>query len=176
MLIDHLDLPNRGKITRPYLAVWKVSVTYDDRQTYLWWRVKEDGRLREHAKRVWMSAIRKPPEAELVARICEEARRDVGRIRARGGEVVFVRPPSAGAYIERERKIVPREKTWDRLLRETGAFGIHFDDYPEMQGMELPEMSHLSRESATRLTRAYVEVMMKDVAWLSEQVTVQPGS
>jgi hypothetical protein len=54
---------------------------------------------------------------------------------------------------------MPRVATWDRLLRETGAFGIHFDDYPDMQGLDLPEMSHLSRDSATRFTRAYVGVL-----------------
>jgi hypothetical protein len=78
-----------------------------------------------------------------------------------------VRSPSGGAYYAREAKSTPRAKTWDRLLQETGAFGIHFEDYPGMQGLEIPEMSHLSRDSATRFTRAYVAVMLKDVPWLS---------
>ena len=175
-LIDQLDLPNRGTITRPYLAVWKLSETYDNRQTMLWSQIETNERLREHAMRVWMSAKPKPPEAELLAMIFEQARRDVAKIRARGGEVVFVRPPSAGFYHAREEMNTPRAKTWNRLLQETGAFGINFEDYPTMQGLELPEMSHLSRESAQRFTRAYVGVMMKDVPWLAAKAGPAPTS
>ena len=113
-----------------------------------------------------MSRDRGGPDAGLLARAIDESRRAIEKIRARGGEVVFIRPPSAGAYYDRESRNTPRVATWDRLLVETGAFGIHFEDYPKMQGLDLPEMSHLSRESAERFTRAYVEVMMLGVAWL----------
>jgi hypothetical protein len=164
--IDQLDLPNRGDITRPYLAVWKLSETYDDRQTMLWSEIETNARLRRHAIKVWMSVKPKPPGVELLARIFEQARRDVAKIRARGGEVVFVRPPSTGFYHEREEKNFPRAKTWDPLLRETGTFGINFEDYPSMLGLELPEMSHLSRESAAQFTRAYVGELMAHSPWL----------
>ena len=83
----------------------------------------------------------------------------VAKIRARGGEVVFIRPPSDGPFLEREKRNAPRVKTWDRLLRETGAFGIHYEDYATMRGLEVPEWSHLSRRDAARFTRAYVEVL-----------------
>jgi hypothetical protein len=86
----------------------------------------------------------------------------IARIHARGGEVVFVRPPSAGLFLERENRNAPRARTWDRLLRETGSFGIHFEDYPEMRDLEVPEWSHLSRDSATRFTRAYVDVLLRE--------------
>ena len=81
------------------------------------------------------------------------------KIRARGGDVVFIRSPSAGLYYEHELRAIPRATTWDKLLAETGAFGIHFEDYPEMRNLEVPEWSHLSRASATRFTRAYVGVV-----------------
>ena len=117
--------------------------------------------------RVWMARDRGGPDAGLLARAIDESRQAIEKIRARGGEVVFIRPPSAGAYYDRESRNTPRVATWDRLLAETGAFGIHFEDYPEMQGLELPEMSHLSRESATRFTRACVGVLMKNSPWLA---------
>ena len=66
-------------------------------------------------------------------------------------------------------------KTWDRLLRETGAFGIHFEDYPEMQGLEIPELSHLSAESATRFTRAYVGVLRERYVGLRPGAVLKPG-
>lgn len=163
--IDQLEMPNRDMVVGPYLRPWKLSETYDDRQTVMWRQIETNERLREHAIRVWLSLNRPPPAEDLIARICADVRASVATIRARGGDVAFLRPPSTGGYYERERLKVPRDKTWDLLLRETAAFGIHFEDYPEMRGLDLPEMSHLSRESATRFTRAYVAVMSSNVSW-----------
>jgi hypothetical protein len=157
--IEQLDIPNRDQIRDPYLSVWKLSETYDDRQTFLWREIERNERLRDHAIRVWQSRTLPPPADEEIAVVCVRAREATAKIQARGGEVVFVRAPSRGTYYERELRNMPRVATWDRLLRETGAFGIHFDDYPDMQGLDLPEMSHLSRDSATRFTRAYVGVL-----------------
>ena len=52
----------------------------------------------------------------------------VDRIRARGGEVVYVRWPSAGGYVPHETRTAPRERVWDPLLRVTNAIGVHFED------------------------------------------------
>ncbi len=157
--IEQVEIPDREGIIGPYLNAWKLSETYDDRQTFLWREIEVNDRLRSHAIRVWFARKLPPPDDEEVAGVVARARAATEKIRMRGGEVVFVRAPSRDAYYERELRNMPRERTWDRLLRETGAFGIHFDDYPEMQGLELPEQSHLTRESATRFTRAYVGVL-----------------
>ena len=61
---------------------------------------------------------------------------------------------------------MPRARTWDRLIEATGAVGVHWEDYDEMQNLEAPEWSHLTRESATRFTHAYVSVLLRDVPWL----------
>ena len=166
LLIDHLDLPNRGKINGPYLSPWKLSENYDGRQAKLWREIEANERLRQHAIRVWLATQRPPPPGELVARVCADVADSVAKIRARGGDVVFIRPPSSGEYLAREDIATPRAATWDRLLRESGSFGIHFQDYPEMQGLNLPEQSHLAREDADRFTRAYVGVLRERYAWL----------
>ena len=174
-LVDQVDIPNRGKIGGPYLRPWKLSETYDDRQTVLWREIETNERLRAHAIHVWLFRSRPPPDEELIARICADARDSVAKIRARGGDVVFIRPPSTGGYHEREQRMVPRATTWDRLLRETGTFGIHFEDYPEMQGLDLAELSHLTRDSATRFTRAYVGVLRERYVRLRTLPEAQPG-
>jgi hypothetical protein len=46
-----------------------------------------------------------------------------------------------------------RAQTWEALLAATGAPGIHFEDYPELQGYELPEWSHMTQAEAIRFTR-----------------------
>jgi hypothetical protein len=157
---------------RPYLEVWKLAESFADRQYRMWPRLESDPRLIQHARKVWMSGRPRPPVAtEQIARVCEETRLNVQKIRARGGEVVFIRPPSGGDFYERELRNVPRSTTWDRLLEETGAFGIHFEDHPAMQGLEIPEWSHLSGASATRFTRAYVDVLTREMPWLRASQT-----
>lgn len=176
--IDQLDVPNRDGIIGPYLRPWKLSEAYDNRQHFLWRQIETNERLRSHAIRVWLSgpaANRLPPGDDLIARVCADVNQSVAKIRARGGDVAFIRPPSAGGYYEREQRRVPRDRSWDRLLRETGAFGIHFEDYPEMQGLDIPELSHLSRESATRFTHAYVAILSRNVPWFSAN-PLQPAA
>jgi hypothetical protein len=165
-LIERFDIADRAGVRRPYLEVWKIEETSDDRQHRLWWRLLHDTRLRDHARLVWGPFDGDRPEPETVDRAIAESVRAVAAIRARGGEVVFVRSPSAGLYYESEQAGYPRAATWDRLLRESGAFGIHFEDYPEMRSLDVPEWSHLSPASATRFTHAYVEALMKEGALL----------
>jgi len=174
-LINHVDLPNRGKVNGPYLTPWKLSENYDGRQARLWREIEANGRLREHAIRVWLATQRPPPPEEFVARVCADVADSVAKIRARGGDVVFIRPPSAGEYLVREDRAAPRAATWDRLLRESGAFGIHFQDYPAMQGLNLPELSHLTREDAERFTRAYVGVLRERYVGLRPGAVLHPG-
>jgi hypothetical protein len=158
-LIERIDIPDRPDVRRPYLDVWKLAETSADRQHRMWPRLETDMRLRDHARQAWAPFDGSGPGPKSVARAIEESRTAVETIRARGGEVVFIRAPSAGLYYESEKMGIQRAKTWDKLLAETGAFGIHFEDYPEMRELEVPEWSHLSRESATRFTRAYVGVL-----------------
>jgi hypothetical protein len=175
-LVDQLDIPNRGKIAGPWLRPWKLAETYADRQTVLWREIEEIEGLREHAIRVWVGRDRPPTDEAVIARVCADVHDSVASIRARGGEVVFIRPPSAGAYYAREQRNVPRATSWERLLREAGVFGIHFEDYPSMQGLELPELSHLSRESAARYTRAYVAVLRERYVGLrTPPISEPPG-
>ncbi len=177
MLVNQLDIPNRAEVIGPYLRPWKLSESYDDRQTMMWRQIETNDRLRAHAIHVWtFRKLPPPPDEKLIANIIADVRNSVERIRARGGEVAFIRLPSTSLYYEREQAQVPRGRTWDRLLRETGSFGIHFEDYPEMQGLELPEQSHLTREAATLFTDAYVKVLRERYVWLRPGAVAEPGA
>jgi hypothetical protein len=76
--------------------------------------------------------------------------------------VVFVRPPSGGEYYTYEQKYFPRDETWDLLLKRTGAPGIHFDDYPQLQGYYLPEWSHIAPSDAVRFTAALAPIFERE--------------
>jgi hypothetical protein len=89
----------------------------------------------------------------------EKTRVAVAKIRARGGEVVFVRPPSEPVLRALEEEKLSRAHGWDALLAHAQVRGIHFADDPAMQGLWLPEGSHLSRACATVFTDAYVRAV-----------------
>jgi hypothetical protein len=142
----------------------------------MWREILVNERLRQHAVRVWLASERPPVQEDVIAGICADIARSVAKIRARGGDVVFIRPPSAGEVYEREERGAPRARTWDRMLRESDAFGINFEDYPEMQGLTLPELSHLTREDAARFTRAYVGVLRERYVGLRPGAVLHPGA
>lgn len=165
-LIERLPLIERRGVDGPYDDVWKLYVAHDDRDSALWERIETDGYLRAHARHAW-DDFRGDPIADAKVRRAVNASRDaIERIRSRGGEVVFIRPPSDGPIRDNERRRAPRVFAWDRLLDETGSFGIHFEDHPKMQNLDLPEFSHLSRDSARRFTLEYTRILRDEVAWL----------
>ena len=61
----------------------------------MWPRILTDARLRGHARYAWKGFKKDKPPTDLeIAKGLVEAAAAVATIRARGGDVVFVRPPS----------------------------------------------------------------------------------
>jgi hypothetical protein len=152
-----------------FTSVRKLSETEADRNTYLWSKVETDPQYRAMARSIWRQDFQPseadPPPEE--ARKTEKEQIDrmgkaVAKLRARGINVLFVRMPSAGEYLAYENREFPRARTWDALLAATGAPGIHFEDYPQLQGYYLPEWSHMTRSEAERFTTALYGIIAHD--------------
>jgi hypothetical protein len=92
----------------------------------------------------------------------ERAVKAVHTLQARGVKVLFVRSPSNGPYLEYDERFFPRQTSWDVLLARTGAPGIHFQDYPQLQGLEQPEWSHLSHAAAEQYTANLYQIIERD--------------
>jgi len=166
-LLERHKWPERKGVVSPYDDVWKLSESYDDRQTYLWDRLEHDDYLRRQAQTIWTEFFSGPPvKADKVARISASTKADIDRIRSRGGEVVWIRPPSSGQLLNIEKIRYPRGRVWDKLMNDTGSFGLYFEDDPAMQQLSCPDWSHLSRTSAVAFTDAYVRVLQDRVDWL----------
>ena len=80
----------------------------------------------------------------------------VDKLRARGGKIVFVRFPMSGDLKTFEDQTTPRGPTWDRLLKETAAPGVYFEDFPELASFTCPEWSHLSAGDSVEFTKRLV--------------------
>ena len=85
-------------------------------------------------------------------------------LRARGGDVVLVRFPASGPVYSSEERSFPRSLSWEPLLRATNVTGVNFADYPQLQGYNLPEWSHMSAADAPRFTRALADLIVRCIA------------
>jgi hypothetical protein len=139
-----------------------------DRNTHLWSKVVTDPQYRELARDIWRQRFQlseDPPPEKLRKMISEEiaqTAKAVATLRARGVQVLFVRMPSDGEYLVYENRLFPRATTWDALLAATGEPGIHFQDYPQLQGYYLPEWSHMTQADAERFTAALYGIVKRD--------------
>jgi hypothetical protein len=97
--------------------------------------------------------------------VMQSVKNDVAKIRARGGDVIFVRPPSSGFFLMAEHHLFPRKAYWDRLLAETGCKGIYYEDYPEQAKLDCPEFSHLTPTGAVAYTNSIVSILEKEKGW-----------
>lgn len=156
--------PGKPSLTQ----VRKLSQSEADRNTHLWSKVADDAQYRELARSIWrqrFSPAADPPPAELRKTIAGQigrAAQAVAKLRARGVRVLFLRSPSDGEFLAYETRLFPRATTWDALLAASGAPGIHFQDYPQLQGFYLPEWSHIAPAEAGRYTAALYAVIQRD--------------
>ena len=166
--------------TRPGLhgrtTVRRLAVQEADRNSHMWSRLETDPGYRALARSIWAQDFDGPlpgmdtPEKKqkIIDAQIQRAVDAIAKLRARGVQVLFVRPPSAGGYYAFEQKELPRAISWDLLLQRTGAPGIHFEDHLELQGYDAPEWSHLSAAEAKRFTAALVPIIQRD-AWKPQQ-------
>ena len=101
-------------------------------------------------------------------------RKPVQQIRARGGQVVFVRYPTSGVRHAYYEKFYPRELYWDRIGPLTSAMTIHFEDYPELNPGDLPDMSHLDRTQAPAFTNTLLDILQRRGILPAEETQQRP--
>ncbi len=150
-----------------HLQVRKILVMEADRNTHMWSKLETDANYRALARRIWAQEFNDPPPT--AAKAAENRRTldqqiartaaAIAKLRARGIAMVFMRAPSAGEYLAYENRVYPRRTTWDVLLAKSGTPGIHFEDYPTLQGYDLPEWSHMTKASAEGYTKAFYGIL-----------------
>src|SRR5262249_466355 len=98
--------------------------------------------------------------AGIVAAVGTRVQREVQQIRARGGDVVFVRFPCSGPVYAGENRGFPRSLAWEPFLAQTHTIGVHFEDHRQLQGYSLPEWSHMAAGDRGRFTRALARIVV----------------
>jgi hypothetical protein len=159
--LDKLPIPNRkGVLFFPLFPKEFEDVNFQ-RQNKMTPRFLEDTSLPHQVENIWvfilnMGRSAPRPKVDPAIAIVQTVVEAVEKIRARGGEVVFVRTPSSGPFRAAEMGGFPREKRWDPLLLSTHCPGIYFMDYPATDHFICPEWSHLKPSDAILYTKALI--------------------
>ncbi len=171
---------------KPRFDPRKLETVTADRNAEVWHRVMDDEPYQQEAKDQWLLAFElfaPPPSPDgsppppmpdaAIDGIVSEVSANIEKIRARGGRVAFVQPPYTGPFVEVEDFGFPQERFWDRLLTGTNSVGVSFKDHPEMQGLYLPEWSHLGPQAAKDFTRALVPILYADMHSHSNMIVTE---
>ena len=166
-LIDHYSsFTDRDGAWDLNAGEWKLGNHYADRQTDMWAPIEVEGSFdNEQMLAFWMLGLSRPPEdeermAEMSSTAVEFFAPLVTAMRERGGDVVFIRMPGSGKYLDHDLATRYRELTWDPMAEGVDALWINSMDYAELStDLEIPEWSHLSRKSQDDFSRRVVPIL-----------------
>ena len=168
-LLNDLQLPNRPGVFAFPSFPHEFEVAKYDRQTYMTPMFLSNPILIKRQTDNWtkLGALDKTPgiKGEALEAVFKEVKDAVDKIQARGGQVIFVRPPSSGGYLETETVVYPRQQYWDEMLKYTNAPGIHYADYPATAKLVCPEWSHLAPEDVITYTEELVKILQQEKGW-----------
>lgn len=168
-LLKRINIPARAGMEKEPLFPIDFGRISFDRQNKMSEKFLKEVSIQDSVKNIWgyysrMGAKQPPPSPKSIDSVFQVIEKDVKKIIARGGKVIFVRTPSSGIFLQIEQQIFPREQLWERVLKITGAPGIHFMDYPDQQFV-CPEDSHLSPTDAISYTKSLVKVLETEKGW-----------
>jgi len=161
--LNELHIPDRpGVFHFPDFPYGFHRVSFD-RRAHMTDAFVADTNEQNKVKAIWQffASINKekPLDGPMLDSFFVTIKNAVDKIRARGGEVIFLRTPSSGPYWMGEQMGFPRQKYWERLLTTTGCKGIHFTDYPAMAHFVCPEFSHLTPKDGLVFTKELATVL-----------------
>jgi hypothetical protein len=55
-----------------------------------------------------------------------------------------------------EDRQTPRAAVWDRVIKDTAAPGIYYEDSPDLAGFNCPEWSHLSAGDSVEFSKRLI--------------------
>jgi hypothetical protein len=168
-LLKQLPIPDRPNAQVPPNLPPYFGSLDRERRARMIERCAQPGELQSRIQRRWLRLFSPPPPPSFIPidafmATMKKAQEDrfvdttkaVEKLRARGGKIVFVRLPLSGELKTQEDRISPRSQLWERLLKDTKAPGIYFEDYPELSTFTCPEWSHLSAGDSVEFSKRLV--------------------
>jgi hypothetical protein len=169
-LLKRLPIPNRPTaLIPPPPPPYFQTIDRERRARMIEECARPGSELQRRIQQGWIPLFTPPPPPTYVPKevfmaqmmkAIEQRFQDVAsaakKLRARGGKIVFVRLPSSGELKVLEDRTTPRSQIWDRVMKDTAAPGIYFEDFPELAGFNCPEWSHLSAGDSVEFSKRLV--------------------
>lgn len=172
-LMDHyIELPHREGAKVLQDQGWKLGDTYADRQTDMWAPVEEEGSFdNEQILRFWLSfgidtetPIANEAKQGMVTASIEYFTDSIATLRARGGDIVFIRMPSSGDFLKEDILNNHDTDVFFPTMQALDVPSINTMDYPELStNLEIPEWSHLSRKSQDEFSALIPDFIDKEL-------------
>lgn len=165
VMMDKLMIPNRPGVYMPPTFPQSFEYVNFDRQDRMKPEFVADTILQNQVTGVWKMFFGKLFEGAAASsksdrpKVLKISKKAVDQIRARGGDVVFVRVPSTGPFWEKEQVFYKRSQFWNPLLTATHAKGVYFTDYPTISHFKCVEWSHLSQPDAVAFTTELIKLL-----------------
>ena len=177
-MLDYARLlpPRPGVFPGIYFPMQFEQVSFE-RQSYMTPRFVADTNLQNQVTAIWMmfASMRTDPPVSggALDSILMSVKSLTDKIKARGGQVLFVRTPSSGPAKQGEAMGFPKDQYWDRLIAYTGCPGIHYEDYPAISNFICPEWSHLKPSDAVIYTKNLVKILQEEKGWSFNKKTAK---
>jgi hypothetical protein len=168
-LLKRLPIPNRPyALVSPRLPPYFGTVDRERRARMIE-ECARPGKLQSTIQQIWLPLFTPPPPpsyvpkeefAKQMSQAIEQRFHDVAaavqKLRSRGGKIVFVHLPHSGGLKALEDRDTPRAGVWDRVINDTAAPGIYYEDFPELAGFNCPEWSHLSAGDSVEFSKRLI--------------------
>lgn len=168
-ILDRLPVPERKGVPVFHGFPIGFEPTTFDRQNVMSDDFIKDTTRQRQVKNAWIQfgAVSSTPgiKGDSLQNILNDLKISIDKIKARGGQVIFLRPPSSGEARAGEKIAYPRDIYWDKLLQYTNTPGIYFEDYPAIAEFDCPEWSHLSKQQAEIFTKNIIEILQQEKGW-----------
>ena len=169
-LLKRLPIPNRPTaLIPPPPPPYFQTIDRERRARMIEECARPGSELQRRIQQGWIPLFTPPPPPTYVPKEVfmaqmmkgiEQRFQDVAaaaqKLRARGGKIIFVRLPVSGELKVLEDRTTPRSQIWDRVMKDTAAPGIYFEDFPELAGFNCPEWSHLSAGDSVEFSKRLV--------------------
>jgi hypothetical protein len=142
----------------PFYEFMETSI---DRNVRMKEKVVQDTAFANSIRRVWLGFSpkeRKDDKEGTIKFFVENAK----KFMTRGGNLILLYCPSDGELKQIELENLPRAEYWDELVKRSGAKSYHYEDYVELQGLNVPEWSHLAGEDADYFTKELLNILLMD--------------
>jgi hypothetical protein len=168
-LLKRLPIPNRPyALVSPQLPPYFGTIDRERRARMIE-ECARPGKLQSTIQQIWLPLFTPPPPptyipkeefAKQMGQAIEQRFHDVAaavqKLRGRGGKIVFVHLPHSGGLKALEDRETPRAGVWDRVINDTVAPGIYYEDFPELADFNCPEWSHLSAGDSVEFSKRLI--------------------